>query len=265
MRLEAAGVDSLWVSDHVVQPVEIRSAYPYSSDGRAEWDPAVPQLEALVALAAVAAVTKRVELGTAVLVLPQRQPVLLAKQLASLDALAPGRLALGVGAGWLAEEFQALGADFSARGAAMDEWIDVLRACWTGRPERLALPHVELPAGLVVEPSPGDAIPVLVGGMSAPAARRVARRGDGWIAQASCDPAGAAAVLASLDRVLTETELAGRDPAALRVVARLSGAPTDLPAVLAPLAAAGVDDVVLDDPGAGAAEAIARAREAAGS
>ncbi|MFW8745246.1 LLM class flavin-dependent oxidoreductase, partial [Mesorhizobium japonicum] len=114
-ELEQAGAEALWVSDHVVQPREIASPYPYAEDGRATWDPTVPQLEAVTALAAVAAVTTRVRLGTAVLVLPQRQPVLLAQQLAAVDVIAGGRLVIGVGAGWLAEEFAALGVDFARR------------------------------------------------------------------------------------------------------------------------------------------------------
>src|SRR5262245_24052421 len=102
--LEAAGFDSLWVSDHIVFSASIGSAYPFAADGRVTWSPEAPYLDALVALALIAASTERVRIGTAVLVLPLRNPVELAKQAASLDVSSGGRLELGVGAGWLREE-----------------------------------------------------------------------------------------------------------------------------------------------------------------
>src|SRR5262245_48583876 len=110
--LEDAGFDSLWVSDHVVMPAAIDSRYPFSRDGRATWATDTPYVDALVALALAAAVTRRVTLGTAVLVLPLRHPIVFAKQAASIDAASGGRLQLGVGAGWLAEEFEALDVPF---------------------------------------------------------------------------------------------------------------------------------------------------------
>ena len=125
-RLEQAGFASLWVSDHVVMPTTVVSRYPYSGDGAMTWITDDPWYDALIVLAQAAAVTESVELGTAVLVLPQRNPVLLAKQVASLDRLAGGRVVLGVGAGWLAEEFDALMTPFDSRGSRMDEWIALL-------------------------------------------------------------------------------------------------------------------------------------------
>ena len=134
-ELEAVGFDSLWLSDHVVIPTDPASRYPFSADGKASSRPGTPWFDALVSLAQLAAATTQVEIGIGVLVLPLREPVTLAKQLASIDVLAGGRVTLGVGAGWLAEEFAALGVPFSSRGARMDEAIDVLRAVWTGSPE----------------------------------------------------------------------------------------------------------------------------------
>src|SRR3954447_13512804 len=99
--LEDAGFDSLWVPDHVVLPRVMASRYPFSADGRATWATDIPYFDALIALSLAAAVTERVGLGTAILVLPQRQPIVTAKQLASLDAASGGRLTVGVGAGWL--------------------------------------------------------------------------------------------------------------------------------------------------------------------
>ena len=131
-RLEASGFASVWVSDHVVMPATVTSRYPYAADGAATWATNDPWYDSIVALAMAAAVTDHAELGTAVLVLPQRQPVILAKQIASLDRLAGGRVVLGVGAGWLAEEFAALATPFDSRGARTDEWID---CCGRAGPE----------------------------------------------------------------------------------------------------------------------------------
>src|SRR3954454_14259916 len=189
--LERAGFDSLWVADHIVMPETIRSHYPFAPDGRATWPTDTPYVDALIALALAAAVTTRVRLGTAALVLPQRNPVELAKQAASIDVASNGRLELGVGAGWLAEEFAALNVPFERRGARMDEWIAILRECWTGRTRARSSEFYDLPEGTRCLPTPSD-IPVLIGGHS-PAALRRAGRNDGWLAQQDAqelDPAG---------------------------------------------------------------------------
>jgi probable F420-dependent oxidoreductase len=260
VALEDAGFDSLWVSDHVVLPDRVRSAYPFAADGVARWPTDVAYLEALVTLTAAAAVTRRVRLGTAVLVLPQRQPVLLAKQVASLAALAgPGRVVLSVGTGWLREEFAALGVPFERRGRLTSAAIDVLRACWTGRPAgRPEGSEHPLPDGLLVLPAPEPTVPVLVGGHSPAALRRAGTQGDGWLAQqdaAELDPEGLGREIA---RVRAHADEAGRDPAALRVVLRVAGSAGRCAAVaraVPALRAAGVQEVVVDtdptgDPGA---------------
>ena len=255
---EAAGFDSVWVSDHVVQPRTVESDYPYSADGKATWSTEVPYLEAVVAMTLIAAVTERMEIGTAVLVLPQRNPVLLAKQLATLDVIADGRINLGVGAGWLAEEFAALGADFAGRGRAMTESIELLRRCWTGFPHAFDGDSYTLPGGLVSLPAPAHPIPVFVGGMSPAALRRVAATGDGWLAQVDgpvVDLAALETALAALDAACSS---AGRDRAGLRVVLRVTG-PGGRAGEIAPqlrdLAALGVDDVIVS--GSSDAAAIA--------
>src|SRR5439155_655487 len=131
--------DSLWASDHVVLPWRIASRYPYNATGDFPLPPATDFLEPLTALALVAGVTERAALGTTVLVLPHRHPLLAAKMLATLDHLAPGRVILGAGVGWMREEIEALGVPFDRRGAWSDEAIDVMRACW--RDERAAHAH----------------------------------------------------------------------------------------------------------------------------
>src|SRR4051794_36298258 len=184
--LERAGFDSLWVADHIVMPETIESRYPFAADGRATWPTDTPYLDALIALALAAAVTTRVRLGTAALVLPQRNPVLVAKQAASIDVVSGGRLELGIGAGWLAEEFAALDVPFERRGARMDEWISLLRDCWTGTPPARSGEFYSLPADTLCLPTPAHEIPLLVGGHSAVALRR-ARAAGGWLAQQDAD------------------------------------------------------------------------------
>jgi probable F420-dependent oxidoreductase len=264
-ELEAAGFDSLWVSDHVLQPSRIDSHYPYSADGTATWDTETPYLEAISVLAAVAAVTTRAELGTAVLVLPQRQPVVLAKQLATVDSFAGGRLTLGVGAGWMAEEFLALGADFAARGATMDEAIDVLRSCWTGWPAERIGGTFPIPAGMVSLPTPERTIPILIGGASPAAFRRVVARGDGWLAQVDCTPAGADLLVEQHSRLLAKWTESGRNADDLAVVVRLTGDAVLLESVLPTIAASGIDHVVLTPPADGSyGEVLEAARAALG-
>src|SRR5207249_4441736 len=120
------------VSDHVVFPHTVRSRYPFAPNGRVTWPVDIDYIEPVVALSAITSVTSRAEIGTSVLILPTRNPVLFAKQAACIDVLSGGRLVLGVGAGWLREEFSALRSDFESRGAVLDEWLDIARRCWTG-------------------------------------------------------------------------------------------------------------------------------------
>lgn len=253
VALEDAGFDSLWVSDHVVLPDAVASAYPFAADGVARWATDVAYLEALLTLTTAAAVTRRVRLGTAVLVLPQRQPVLLAKQAASLDALSDGRLELGVGTGWLREEFAALGVPFDRRGRLTSAAIGVLRDCWTGRPpgrpDGWAPGEHALPDGLLVLPAPARPIPLLVGGHSPAALRRAGTLGDGWLAQQSAPDLDPAALAREVGEVRRHAAEAGRDPARLRVVLRVAdsaGRCADVAARAADLRAAGVDEVVVD-------------------
>jgi probable F420-dependent oxidoreductase len=179
-RMEALGYDSLWASDHVVIPHRIASRYPYSPTGQFPLGPEVPFLEPLTTLAVVAGVTQRVALGTSILVLPHRNPVLAAKMAATLDHLSEGRLVLGVGVGWMREEIELLGGSYDRRGAWSDEALAVMRACWrqartAHRGEFFSFDDI----GVFPKPTRGD-IPVLIGGHTPRALRRVVERGDGW-------------------------------------------------------------------------------------
>ena len=179
-RMEQLGYASLWASDHVVIPYEIQSRYPYSATGAFPLPPTASFLEPLTALTVVATVTERIALGTSILVLPHRHPVLAAKTLATLDHVAGGRVILGVGVGWMREEITLLGAPFERRGAWSDEAIAVMRTCW--RDARSAF-HGEFfdfdAVGVYPKPPRGD-IPIWVGGHTPTALRRVARLADGW-------------------------------------------------------------------------------------
>ena len=179
-RMEALGYDSLWASDHVVIPHRIGSRYPYSPTGQFPLGPEIPFLEPLVTLALVAGVTQRVGLGTSILVLPHRNPVMAAKMAATLDHLSEGRLVLGVRVGWMREEIELLGGSYDRRGAWSDEAIAVMRACWrqtrtAHRGEFFSFDDI----GVFPKPARGD-IPILVGGHTPRALRRVVELGDGW-------------------------------------------------------------------------------------
>jgi probable F420-dependent oxidoreductase len=235
--LEKAGFDSLWVPDHVVLPRVMASRYPFAADGRATWPTDTPYFDALVALALAAAVTERVGLGTGVLVLPQRQPVVTAKQLASIDAASRGRLTVGVGAGWLEEEFDALNTPFETRGSRFEEWIALLRTCWTGTPEPFEGRHYTLPPGILCLPRPAHPVPVLVGGHTKPAIRRATTIGDGWLGQQA---------LGALDTSeISAVRAAGAQQIVLRIV-EAAGRGAELASRLGELAEAGVDEVIVD-------------------
>jgi probable F420-dependent oxidoreductase len=168
-QAERLGFEDVWVSDHVALPKG--AAYPPSSY----------ILEPLIALTWAAAATERVKLGTTVLVLPLRPPVLLAKMLGSLDLMSDGRVIVGAAGGWMKEEFDALGVSFDKRGAITDETIDVMRRCWTEDPIDLEAPLTG--AKLVqmrVKPQPAAPPPIWIGGHSEPAFRRAVTVGDGW-------------------------------------------------------------------------------------
>lgn len=247
--LEAAGFESLWVSDHIVMPASIGSRYPFAADGRATWSPETPYLDALVALALIAAATERATIGTAVLVLPLRNPVELAKQAASIDVASGGRLTLGVGAGWLREEFEALNVPFEDRGARLEEWIALARACWTGRPPAARSGRYSLPDGVLCLPTPAHEVPVLVGGHSQAALGRAGRIGDGWLGQQALPGLDPAVLAREVETVRAAAAAAGRDPDALRVVLRVveaAGRSAELAARLPELAAAGVHEIVVD-------------------
>src|SRR5882762_9174067 len=149
---------------------------------------AMPILEALMALSYIAAVTTRVTLGTEVLVLPQRQPALVAKQVSTLDTLSGGRVRLGVGVGWQESEYEALGEDFHTRGARMDEMIRLLRTYWNDAQVDFKGQHYQITAiGMEPKPPQRGRLPIWIGGRSERALRRVGELGDGWLGNQIAD------------------------------------------------------------------------------
>jgi probable F420-dependent oxidoreductase len=176
------GFDSVWTAHHVTLPYERATRYPYGHSGtEVAMSPGMQWLDPLVTLSMVGAVTDRVRLGTSVLVLPYRNPVNLAAETAALDVLSGGRLVLGVGAGWMKEEFRTLGIDPAERGARTDEQIEVLRTLWTQDPASFEGRFTSFEnIVLAVTPKTEGGPPIWVGGNTDAALRRALRRGDGW-------------------------------------------------------------------------------------
>jgi len=179
--VEELGFESIWTVEHVVMAVECASVYPYDPSGRSPFTADVVQPDPLVWLSYVAAATTRIRLATGVLVLPQRNPLLLAKEAATLDRLSGGRLELGVGVGWVREEAEAMNAPFEERGRRADEWIDVMRTLWRERVASFRGRYVRFER-VVCEPRPlqSGGVPIVIGGHSKAAAKRAGRCGDGF-------------------------------------------------------------------------------------
>jgi probable F420-dependent oxidoreductase len=236
---EMAGLATLWAGEHVVMVSESDSRYPYSDDGRIAIPADADWLDPLVALSFAAAATSRIRLATGILLLAEHNPVLLAKQTASIDVLCGGRLSLGIGVGWSAEEFAALGVPFAGRGRRVDEYIAVLRTIWRDSVASFHGEHVTFEA-IHVNPKPVNdrRIPIVVGGNGDSALRRAAALGDGWYGfYLGVDET--LERLATLQRLCAER---GRERRSVRTsVALLETSPSDVPR----LEAAGLDEAVL--------------------
>jgi probable F420-dependent oxidoreductase len=232
---EEAGFTSIWTVDHVVVPQGYKSAYPYAASGRmgdGREDLQLP--DPLIYMAYIAAVTKTIRLATGILIVPQRNPVVTAKQIATLDAMSGGRIDLGIGVGWLEEEFKAIGVPFDDRGQRTDECIEAMRALWS---EDVAEYHGELVDfdPIYCRPQPvNGSVPIIVGGHSKAAARRAGRLGDGFF------PArGASKELFDLVRQTAREH--ERDPDAIELIASVPENLEDIPE----LAKAGVGRILI--------------------
>ncbi len=231
---EAAGFESVWTVEHTVFPDGYESTYPYDPSGRMAMAADTPLPDPIVWLTWVAAHTETLRLATGILILPQRNPLVLAKSLGTLDELSGGRVELGIGAGWLREEFEALGVPFAGRGRRTDEYIGSMRALWDSDHAEYSGEFVNF-SGVSVNPKPVNGrVPIHVGGHSEAAARRAGRLGDGFFPGAG--------ELSELLEVMRASALgADRDPEAIEITSSDSGVWGDEPlAAVEKLAAQGV-------------------------
>jgi probable F420-dependent oxidoreductase len=223
---ETAGFDSIWTVEHVVVPHQYQSRYPYSPTGRmGSGLEDFPIPDPLIWLAYIASATRSIKLGTAILILPQRNPVVTAKAVATLDHLAGGgRVLLGIGVGWLAEEFATLGVPFEDRGPRSDEYVAAMRALWKDERASFQGRFVSF-RDVFCRPRPAAGrIPIIVGGDTKAAARRAGRLGDGYF------PArGAPAEL--FDEMRRAAEAAGRDPGAVELTVSAPADPGEIEAL----------------------------------
>jgi probable F420-dependent oxidoreductase len=239
---EAVGFHGVVASDHLFYPEKMASAYPYSEDGKPGFAKDTPWLEPGALLAAIGGATRTLWLSHAVMILPLRHPLEVAKSLATVSRIAGGRVALGAGVGWMKEEFDQLGRDFHTRGRRTDEMIEVMRKLWaSGGPVEHHGRFFDFDP-IWMHPTPSAPIPVWIGGQSEPALRRAARLGDGWIAS-GCDVSEIEVWTRRLDALRRE---AGRSQMPFSVLVPLASLPTledarrcadlDVDAVLWPLA-----------------------------
>lgn len=203
---EAVGIESVWTFEHVIVPTEYESKYPYDRSGKMGISPRAWFVDPLISLAHVAAATKTIRLGTGVNILPQANPLLFAKQTASLDVLSSGRLNLGLGIGWLAEEYEAMGTPFARRGARFDDYLEAIKKVWTGEVVEHDGDFVSW-HGFMSHPTPAQKPhpPILLGGTTTKTLQRVVQSAQGWYAPSDA-PSVLAAKLHELKRIAADAQ-----------------------------------------------------------
>jgi probable F420-dependent oxidoreductase len=217
-RAEQVGFEAVWVADHVVTPTRFAKVYPYAATGDPGFRQQTPLVDVTVTLAFLAARTQRIQLGSGVFVLPMRNPFHVARSWAALQNLSGGRAILGVGAGWMAEEFAAVGADFAERGPRTDEMLDVIEGLWTGEPLEFHGRYFDFDE-VHFAGAPQVPVPLVFGGHSRPALARAARRGHGWFGP-NVDLDTTRTLTAAIDQL---REQAGRDAVPFTHYVRLVG------------------------------------------
>ncbi len=217
---EAAGFESLWTVEHVVVPSAYESAYPYDPSGKMPGGEESPIPDPLMWLAFLASATSTINLATGIVILPQRNPVVLAKEVATLDHLSGGRVHLGVGVGWLEEEFDAIGVPFADRGRRNDEYVGAMRALWSQDKASYHGEYVNFD-DCIMRPRPAaGSVPVHIGGHTDIAARRAGRLGDGFF-----PGKGTHEELARVFTIARDTAREhGRDPDAIEMTTGGNGA-----------------------------------------
>jgi len=211
---ERCGVESIWTIEHVVIPVGYKSTYPYDPSGKIPAPEQIPMPDPLVWLGYAAAVTKELKLATGIVILPQRHPLYVAKEVATLDVLSHGRVILGIGVGWLEEEFQALGIPFEERAGRTAEMVRAMRSLWKDEAEPFRGKYYRWEK-LESHPKPiqKPGVPIVVGGHTELAARRAARYGDGFFPGVADD----AKLKWLLGIMRDECKRIGRDPATIEI------------------------------------------------
>ena len=239
---EDAGFESMWTVEHVIFPDDYQSAYPYSPTGKMPAGAATPIPDPLVWLAYIAAATTRLRLATGILILPERNPLVLAKEVATLDYLSGGRVELGIGVGWLKEEFDALGVPWEARGARTDEYVEVLRALWSSDHATYSGRFANF-TNVSSNPKPvRGGVPIVIGGHSRAAAERAGRLGDGFFPGKGSEKA----LAARFDVVRQTAASAGRDPSTIEFTAGHPGLFGDDPVgAVQEMASIGVGRIIL--------------------
>lgn len=240
---EGLGFSSLWVPDHVVFFDQYDSRYPHTESGEIDFKSDQGILEPLMVLLAAALVTERIRLGTSIDILTERQPIIRANELTTLDVASGGRVEYGVGSGWSREEYAALGITFERRGKRLDEYIEALRAVWTQDRPTYDGEFVSF-ADIVAMPKPvRGTIPIVIGGNSPAALRRVARLGDGWHGWNLTAPE----LEATLEQLDEQLAAAGRSRAdvKLNIGIPFSGSLDDLSAYAERCRELGIDELVI--------------------
>lgn len=244
---EESGFASIWTTDHIVTPRTVDSAYGFTSNAKHDWGPSTPWFDSLVTAATMAAVTKHVEVGTAILVAPLREPIATAKQIASIDALSDGRFICGLGAGWMAEEYKALSVDFASRGARLDEWIDLAQQVWSGEPDLHEGQFYNLSVHVSAYPKPRREVPVLIGGLSKAALRRAGARG-GWVGHTNLSTFDPHVLEKAVATIYASAEAHGNDKD-LRITTRIgesAGQAEATAQAIRQCEALGIHDVIID-------------------
>ena len=216
---ESLGYESVWTFEHVIVPVDYESKYPYDASGKMGAAPETNFIDPLIALAAVAASTKTIRLGTGVNILSQANPLYLAKQAASLDFVSSGRFMLGIGIGWLKEEFDALGVPFARRGARFDDYVEAMRKVWSGEVVEHESDFISW-HGFKSYPLPvQNPLPLVMGGDKGKIFERIAKYGNGWYAPAG-DPAE---IKGHLENLRKACDAIGRDMSEIEITCMWPG------------------------------------------
>ena len=213
------GWHSMSFSDHVVNPAQINTPYPYTDDGSRRWQPFTDWPDPWVMVGALSTITKRLRFTNNIFVLPMRNPYLTAKAISTAAIVSQNRVTAAFGVGWSRDEFELMEQDFSTRGKRTDEMLEIMRLLWTGEMVEYQGKYYQFNA-MEMNPAPSEPIPVWIGGISDPAMKRAARLGDGWVTdlQTSAD------IIESIDRINSWRREYGRENEPFEVMATPSDA-----------------------------------------